>query len=80
MASYKTKVAKTAEGEGNSSSFAEVKAIQLALDTTGRENLTVLYLYSDLWTVVANALQGWLQERKQNNWQHRGRSIWAASL
>jgi len=39
----------------------------------------VLYLYTDSW-MVANALWGWLQQWKKNNWQHRGKPIWAASL
>ncbi|KAK4811015.1 hypothetical protein QYF61_015719 [Mycteria americana] len=30
--------------------------------------------------MVANALWGWLQQWKQGNWQHRGKSIWAAAL
>ncbi|KAK4806877.1 hypothetical protein QYF61_012598 [Mycteria americana] len=30
--------------------------------------------------MVANALWGWLQQWKQNNWQHRGRPIWAAAF
>ncbi|KAK4810463.1 hypothetical protein QYF61_004243 [Mycteria americana] len=45
----------TAEGEGESSQFAEVKAIQLALDIAEREKWPVLYLYTDSW-MVANAL------------------------
>ncbi|KAK4825191.1 hypothetical protein QYF61_024671, partial [Mycteria americana] len=39
----------------------------------------VLYLYTDSWT-VANALWEWLQQRKQSNWQCRGKPIWAAAL
>jgi len=39
----------------------------------------VLYLYTDSW-MVANALWGWLQQWKKNNWQHRGKPIWAAPL
>jgi len=42
-------VAETAEGEGESSQFAEVKAIQLALDITSREKWPVLYLYIESW-------------------------------
>ncbi|KAK4808936.1 hypothetical protein QYF61_008216 [Mycteria americana] len=30
--------------------------------------------------MVANALWGWLQQWKQNNWQRRGKPIWAAAL
>ncbi|KAK4806879.1 hypothetical protein QYF61_012600 [Mycteria americana] len=30
--------------------------------------------------MVANALWGWLQQWKQNIWQHRGRPIWAAAF
>jgi len=56
-----------------------VKAIQLALDTASREKWPVLYLYTDSWMVV-NALWGWLQQWKKNNWQRRRQSIWAASL
>ena len=37
-------VAEAAEGEGESSQFAEVKAIQLALDIAEREKWLVLYL------------------------------------
>jgi len=28
---------------------------------------------------VANYLRAWLQQWKQNNWQHRGKPIWAAA-
>ncbi|KAK4807003.1 hypothetical protein QYF61_000332 [Mycteria americana] len=72
-------VVETAEGDGESSQFAEVKAIQLALDIAEREKWPVLCLYTDSW-MVANALWGWLQQWKQNNWQSRGKPIWAAAL
>ncbi|KAK4811763.1 hypothetical protein QYF61_005331 [Mycteria americana] len=45
----------TAEGEGESCQFAEVKAIQLALDLAEREKWPVLYLYTDSWRVVVNS-------------------------
>ncbi|GAB0207330.1 hypothetical protein GRJ2_003198600 [Grus japonensis] len=70
---------KAAEGEGEWSQFAEVKAIQLALDIAERERWPTLYLCTDSW-MVANALWGWLQQWKQSNWQHRGKPIWAAPL
>jgi len=54
-----------------------VKAIQLALDIVSREKWLVLYLYTDSW-MVANAFWGWLQQWKKNNWQRRGKPIWAA--
>ncbi|GAB0202834.1 hypothetical protein GRJ2_002749000 [Grus japonensis] len=73
------RVAEAAEGEGESSQFAEVKAIQLALDIAEREKWPTLYLYTDSW-MVANALWGWLQQWKRSNWQHRGKPIWAAPL
>ncbi|GAB0209237.1 hypothetical protein GRJ2_003389400 [Grus japonensis] len=73
------RVAEAAEGEGESSQFAEVKAIQLALDIAEREKWLVLYLYTASW-MVANALWGWLQQWKRNNWQRRGKPIWAAPL
>ncbi|GAB0208430.1 hypothetical protein GRJ2_003308700 [Grus japonensis] len=72
-------VAEAAEGEGESSQFAEVKAIQLALDIAEREKWPMLDLYTDSW-MVANALWGWLQQWKQSNWQRRGQLIWAAPL
>jgi len=50
-------VAETAEGEGESSQFAEVKGIQMALDIAIQEKWPVLYLYTDSW-MVANALWG----------------------
>jgi len=56
-----------------------VKTIQLALDIASREKWPVLYLYTDSW-MVANALWGWLQQWKKNNWQRRGKPIWAAPL
>ncbi|GAB0179225.1 hypothetical protein GRJ2_000387800 [Grus japonensis] len=65
--------------EGESSQFAEMKAIQLALDIAEREKWPMLYLYTDSW-MVANALWGWLQQWKRSNWQHRGKPIWAAEL
>jgi len=40
-------VTATVEGEGESSQFAEVKAIQLALDIASREKWPVLYLYTN---------------------------------
>ncbi|GAB0205765.1 hypothetical protein GRJ2_003042100 [Grus japonensis] len=60
------RVAEAAEGEGESSQFAEVKAIQLALDIAEREKWPMQYLYTDSW-MVANALWGWLQQWKQSN-------------
>jgi len=72
-------VAETSEGEGESSHFAEVKAIQLALDIASQETWPVLYLYTDSW-MVANVFWRWLQQWKKNNWQHRGKPIWAAPL
>ncbi|GAB0210166.1 hypothetical protein GRJ2_003482400 [Grus japonensis] len=41
------RVAEAAEGEGESSQFAEVKAIQLALDIAEREKWPMLDLYTD---------------------------------
>ncbi|KAM6325822.1 uncharacterized protein FN964_016681 [Alca torda] len=73
------RVAEATEGEGESSQFAEVKAIQLALDIAEREKWPILYLYTDSW-MVANALWGWLKQWKQSNWQRRGKPIWAAEL
>ena len=43
------KVAETTEGKGESSQFAEVKAVQLALDDAERERWPMLYLYTDSW-------------------------------
>ncbi|GAB0195128.1 hypothetical protein GRJ2_001978100 [Grus japonensis] len=61
------RVAEAAEGQGESSQFAEVKAIQLALDIAEREKWPTLYLYTDSW-MVANALWGWLQQWQWSNW------------
>ncbi len=72
-------VAEATEGQGESSQFAEVKAIQLALDIAEQEKWPKLYLYTDSW-MVANALWGWLKQWKQSNWQRRGKPIWAATL
>ncbi|XP_048786412.1 uncharacterized protein LOC125686463 [Lagopus muta] len=72
-------VAEATEGKGEPSQFAEVKAVQLALDVAERERWPMLYLYTDSW-MVANALWGWLQQWEQNNWQRRGKPIWAAEL
>ena len=55
MWSTTRQVAETAEGEGELSQFAEVKAIQLALDIAEREKWPILHLYTDSW-IVANAL------------------------
>ncbi|GAB0181494.1 ribonuclease H-like [Grus japonensis] len=41
------RVAEAAEGEGELSQFAEMKAIQLALDIAEREKWPTLYLYTD---------------------------------
>ncbi|KAK4828524.1 hypothetical protein QYF61_026946 [Mycteria americana] len=49
-------VVEATEGEGESSQFAEVKAIQIALDISPEgEKWPVLYLYTDSW-MVTNAL------------------------
>ncbi|PKU30997.1 hypothetical protein llap_18700 [Limosa lapponica baueri] len=72
-------VAEAAEGQDELSQFAEVKAIQLALDIAEGEKWPVLYLYTDSW-MMANALWGWLKQWKQSNWQRRGKPIWAAEL
>ncbi|GAB0185886.1 mitochondrial enolase superfamily member 1 [Grus japonensis] len=72
-------VTEAAEGEGELSQFAEVKAIQLALDIAEREKWLMLYLYTASWT-VANTLQGCLQQWKQSNWQRRAKPIWNAEL
>ncbi|GAB0210238.1 hypothetical protein GRJ2_003489600 [Grus japonensis] len=68
------RVTEAAEGEVESSQFAEVKATQLALDIAEREKWPMLDLYTDSW-MVTNALWGWLQQWKQSNWQHRGKAI-----
>jgi len=47
-------VAEVTEGKGESSQFAEVKVIQLALDVAEWETWPMLYLYTDSW-IVANA-------------------------
>ncbi|PKU35804.1 hypothetical protein llap_13891 [Limosa lapponica baueri] len=65
--------------EGESSQFAEVKAMQLALDIDEQEKWPILYLYTDSW-MVANALWGWLKQWKQSNWQCKDKPIWAAEL
>uniref|UniRef100_A0A8C0ENN5 ribonuclease H n=1 Tax=Bubo bubo TaxID=30461 RepID=A0A8C0ENN5_BUBBB len=67
------------EGQGESSQFAEVKAIQLALEIAEREKWPRLYIYTDSW-VMASALWMWLQQWKQNNWQRKGKPIWAAEV
>ncbi len=72
-------VAEATEGKGESSQFAEVKAVQLALDVAERERWPMLYVYTDSW-MVANALWGWLQQWEQNNWQRKSKPIWAAEL
>ncbi|KAK4826081.1 hypothetical protein QYF61_005040 [Mycteria americana] len=80
---WKAAVVETAEGEGESSQFAEVKAIQLALDIAEREKWPVLYLYTDSW-MVANALWGTSKQQQVDqaakieaaqvdlDWQHKG--------
>ena len=40
-------VAEATEGKGESSQFAEVKAVQLALDVAEQERWPMLYLYTD---------------------------------
>ncbi|XP_050184140.1 uncharacterized protein LOC126646700 [Myiozetetes cayanensis] len=72
-------VAEAMEGEGESSQFAELKAVQLALDIAEREKWPKLYLYTDSW-MVANALWGWLDRWKKANWKRRGKPIWAADI
>ncbi|KAK4828473.1 LOW QUALITY PROTEIN: hypothetical protein QYF61_026698 [Mycteria americana] len=67
-------IVETAGGEVELSQFAEVKAIQLALDIADWGRWPVLCLYTDSW-MVANALWRWLQQCKQNNWQCRGKPI-----
>ena len=52
-------VAEATEGKRESSQFAEVKTVQLALDVAKWERWPMLYLYTDSW-MVAKALWGWL--------------------
>ena len=59
-------VAEATEGKGESSQFAKVKAVQLALDVAEQERWPVLYLYTDSW-MVANVFWGWLQEWEQSS-------------
>ncbi|XP_051655122.1 uncharacterized protein LOC127476333 [Manacus candei] len=73
------RVAEATEGQGGSSQFAELKAVQLALDIAEREKWPRLYLYTDSW-MVANALWGWLERWKKANWQRQGKPIWAAEM
>ncbi|XP_051645342.1 uncharacterized protein LOC127471896 [Manacus candei] len=73
------RVAEAAEGQGESSQFAELKAVQLALDIAEREGWPRLYLYTDSW-MIANALWGWLERWKKMNWRRGGKPIWAADL
>ncbi|KAJ7413695.1 hypothetical protein WISP_88876 [Willisornis vidua] len=72
-------VAEATEGKGESSQFAELKAVQLALDIAEREGWPRLYLYTDSW-MIANGLWGWLDQWKKMNWRRRGKPIWAADL
>ncbi|GAB0179593.1 hypothetical protein GRJ2_000424600 [Grus japonensis] len=53
------RVAESAEGEGESSQFAEVKAIQLALDIAEREKWPTLYLYTDSWMYLYTDFNVW---------------------
>ena len=53
--------------------------VQLALDVAEQERWPMLYLYTDSW-MVANTLQEWLEQWEQNNWQWRGKTIWAVEL
>ncbi|XP_067999115.1 NBAS subunit of NRZ tethering complex isoform X2 [Melanerpes formicivorus] len=73
------RAAEAKDGEGESSQFAEVIAVQLALDMDERERWPKLYLYTDSW-MVANALWGWLKNWKKSGWQRKGKPIWAADL
>ncbi|KAK4826892.1 hypothetical protein QYF61_012080 [Mycteria americana] len=56
--SLKRQVAETAEGEGELSQFAKVKAIQLALDIAEQEKWPVLCLYTDSWMVEYLVIKG----------------------
>lgn len=60
------RAASSAEGEGESSQSAEEKALWLAVDIGEWKRWLALCI--DLW-VVADALSGWLQPCKQNDWQ-----------
>lgn len=62
------RVIEAAEEEGKSSQSAEVKAIQLALETAEQEKWPVLYNDSRM---MANALWRWQQQWKKTNWQPR---------
>ncbi|XP_051657001.1 ribonuclease H1-like [Manacus candei] len=72
-------VSEATEGEGESSQFAELKAVQLALDIVEREKWPKLYIYTGSW-MVANALWGWLDRWKKANWKRGGKPIWAADM
>ena len=71
-------VAEAAEGEGESSQFAEVKAIQLALDIAERESgqCSTSILTHGWWQMHC----GVVTAVKRSNWQRRGKAIWAAEL
>lgn len=61
-------VAEAKESKGDSNQFADVRAVQLALDVAGQERWPKLYLCTDSWMVV-NDLWEWLKQWKQNHWQ-----------
>lgn len=58
-------VIEAAEGEGESSQFAEAKAIQASLRDCWRREVTCIY--SDSW-MVAHVVWKWLQKWKKTNW------------
>ncbi|KAJ7424808.1 hypothetical protein WISP_26557 [Willisornis vidua] len=72
-------VAEAVDGGGESSQFAELKAVQLALDIAEREKWPRLYLYTDSW-MIANALCGWLDQWKKTNRKRGGKPTWAADM
>ncbi|KAJ7427114.1 hypothetical protein WISP_09528 [Willisornis vidua] len=72
-------VTEAIELEGESSEFAELKAVQLALYTAEREKWPRLYLYTGLW-MIAHALWGWLKRWRKTKWRRGGKPIWAADI
>lgn len=63
-----------AEGEGELSQSAQVKAIQLALNIAAGEKRPGLYPYTDSGKYAA----GTVKTAEENNWQCRGKPVWAA--
>lgn len=63
-------------GKGQSSQWAELKAVHMVIMQTGLEPV---YIYSDSWS-VCNGLTSWLPTWVKNDWKINQKEVWGKQL